>query len=102
MNEEAAAPDGWRARMARLGQLGLAVYLSTTCISMITFLGLLHFGFGEKLAWLNEHLPDGSTTVVGAYALTKIIQVPRIAFTVAFTPVLARWLGRELPTGARG
>jgi hypothetical protein len=65
---------------------------------MVTFLGLLHFGFGESLAWIHAYVPSGSTTVVGAYALTKLIQIPRIAFTVAFTPVLARWLGRDLPS----
>ncbi len=84
--------------MARLGRLGLVVYLSTTCVSMITFLGLLHFGFGDSLAWIHDYVPAGSTTVVGAYALTKLIQLPRIAFTVAFTPIVARWLGREVPS----
>jgi hypothetical protein len=102
MSADASTPagPGWRDRLAQLGRLGLIVYLSTTCVSMVSFLCLLHFGLGERLAWLDEHLPDGSGTIVGAYALTKLIQVPRIAFTVAFTPMLARWLGRETPPRA--
>ncbi len=86
----------------RLGTLGVGVYLGTTCVSMLVFLPLLHFGLADRLGPLQEWLPQGATTVVGAYALTKMIQVPRMLFTIAFTPLLARWLGRAVEAGEPG
>ncbi len=116
----------WKAKLAPYGKLGLFVYLGTTCVSMIVFLTLLNLGFRESIiGWIGatEHfarahvgtgvadfiarsgnVSGGSTTLVAAYVITKLIQVPRIMLTVAITPVIARLLRREptsdAPTGA--
>jgi hypothetical protein len=107
---------GWKAKLAPYGRLGLYIYLGTTCVSMVVFLTLLHFGFRDTLVgWIaaseqfaranvgagvadfiasTGSLSGGSTTVVAAYAITKLIQVPRIMFTVAITPAVARYFRR--------
>ena len=104
----------WRSRLAPYGKLGVVIYLGTTCVSMIVFATLLHLGFRESLAGavtaatnaVRMHLGEGladavtptgnlaGTTFVAAYVLTKLVQVPRILFTVAVTPWVARRLAR--------
>lgn len=116
----------WKEKLAPYGKLGLFVYLGTTCISMIVFLTLLNLGFRDTvIGWIGAsenfarayvgvgiadfiartgNVSGGSTTVVAAYVITKLLQVPRIMLTVAITPVIARFLRREpasdAPTGA--
>jgi ACR3 family arsenite efflux pump ArsB len=108
----------WKARLAPYGRLGLMIYLGTTCVSMVVFGTLLHLGFRDPLAQalasvtgvVRNHLGSGladaltpsgnltGTTLVAAYVLTKLVQVPRILFTVAVTPWVARRLARESGT----
>lgn len=87
----AAKPSStsWPDRVKELGPLGLVVLFSTLVVSMLFFGTALHFGLGAQVPWLAEHLPAGATTVVGAYALSKLITVPRIILTVAITPWIA-------------
>jgi hypothetical protein len=104
----------WKTRLEPYGKLGLVIYLATTCISMVVFGTLLHLGFRDTLAGavasgaslVRSHLgagladtltPSGNltgTTLVAAYVLTKLVQVPRILFTLAITPWVARRLAR--------
>ena len=104
----------WSKRLAPYGRLGLMIYLGTTCVSMVVFATLLHLGFRDALAGavtsaaniVRAHLGEGladaltptgnlaGTTLVAAYVLTKLVQVPRILFTVAVTPWVAQRLAR--------
>lgn len=81
--------------MELYGRVGIGVYVS---LCLLTFGGaflLLRVGLQDQLpASILAFLPAGGTTLIGAYALYKAMQVPRIALAVLITPVIARWLGR--------
>lgn len=77
------------------GRVGLGIYV---VLCLVTFGGsflLLRAGLQDLLpAAVLEYLPADGTTFIGAYALYKSMQIPRIAVALAITPVIARWLGR--------
>lgn len=80
--------------MELYGRLGLAVYLVLCLVTFGAAFALLRAGLQEMLpAWILAYLPADGTTFLGAYALYKAMQVPRIAFALVVTPILARWLG---------
>ena len=85
----------WKERLAALGTIGLVVHFSVffTCIGLMA-VGI-RYGLLELIPWLAERLPADATTLVGAYALSKVLTIPRLALTCAVTPVVARVLGRE-------
>lgn len=86
----------WKDRLEELGRIGLFVHLAGFVVCMIAMSVGIQHGLLASWPWLAEHLPTGATTLVGAYALTKALSVPRIVITVTITPFLARVLGRPL------
>ena len=81
--------------MELYGRLGIGVYVVLCLVSFGAAFLLLRAGLEQMLpTWLLTYLPADGTTFIGAYALYKAMQVPRIAFAIAVTPIIARWLGR--------
>lgn len=66
------------------GTIGLVVYLTTTVLVYVGFWIALQFGWR----------PSGTAGNVGywlaAYGVAKVTQIPRIAGSIAITPVIAR------------
>lgn len=81
--------------MELYGRLGIFIYVGLCLVTFgVSFL-LLRAGLQDVLpASVLAWLPTDGTTFVGAYALYKALQIPRIAVALAITPVIARWLGR--------
>lgn len=90
---------GLKARLANLlevyGRVGMGVY---GVLMLVTFAGsyfVLQAGLQDMLpASVLAWLPADATTFIGAYALYKGLQPPRIAAALVITPIIARWLGR--------
>jgi hypothetical protein len=95
----AAQPLSLGERLKALGPLGLGIFLCTYVVSMVTFSLALHFGLQERIPWLGEHLPAGATTLLGAYALTKLLTLPRMALAIFLTPWVARLRARGSAAG---
>ncbi|MFZ5475588.1 MAG: FAM210A/B-like domain-containing protein [Myxococcota bacterium] len=89
----AATRPSWKQRLEQYGKLGFVVYFSIFFLTIGLFAAMLKLGFAERIPWLASHAGDGAT-LVAAYALTKLVQVPRIALTLAITPVIARRMGK--------
>ncbi|MDP2308656.1 MAG: DUF1279 domain-containing protein [Pseudomonadota bacterium] len=88
-----------KAKMKNLmdlyGRLGIAVYVVLCVVTFGVAFVLLRAGLQELLpAWILSYLPADGTTFIGAYALYKAMQLPRIALALLVTPIIARWLGR--------
>ncbi|MFN7144507.1 MAG: FAM210A/B-like domain-containing protein [Myxococcota bacterium] len=87
--------------MELYGRLGVGIYVA---LCLVTFGGafvLLRAGLQDMLPpALLAYLPAEGTTFLGAYAIYKGLQLPRIALALAITPIVARWLGRA-PEAAR-
>lgn len=87
--------------MELYGRLGVAIYVA---LCVVTFGGafvLLRAGLQDLLPpAILAYLPADGTTFLGAYAIYKGLQIPRIAIALAVTPMVARWLGR-VPEAAR-
>jgi hypothetical protein len=81
--------------MELYGRLGITIYVVLCLLTFGLAFMLLRFGLQDQLpAWILEYLPADGTTFLGAYALYKAMQVPRIAVAVLVTPIIARWLGQ--------
>lgn len=91
----------WKQKLEVYGRLGLYVYVVLYVGSLATFFVLLQMGVQDRVPWIAEHVGSGAS-IGGAWLLNKVIQVPRILATLAITPVVARWLGRELPLDVEG
>lgn len=77
------------------GRLGIAVYAVLMVVTFGACFLLLRAGLEQMLpAWLLAYLPADATTFLGAYALYKAMQVPRIAIALVVTPIIARMMGR--------
>lgn len=77
------------------GRVGIGVYVALCVLTFGAAFLLLRVGLQDQFpAWLLAYLPADGTTLIGAYALYKAMQVPRIAVAVVITPIIARWLGR--------
>ncbi len=83
------------------GRLGVGIYVGLCLLTFGASFVLLRAGLQDVLpAALIRYLPAEGTTWIGAYALYKGLQLPRIAVALAITPVIARWLGRVPTTEA--
>ena len=71
------------------GKLAIVIYLVLWAIVVAATLGAIAFGLtGEKV--------DGLwAMIVASWVMAKITQIPRIAATVALTPVVSMWLKRK-------
>jgi hypothetical protein len=88
-----------RARLKQLmdmyGRLAVGVYIAIYALTLAGFFLLLRAGLQHHLPdWLTTVLPAEGTTFVGAWAMAKVLQIPRIALALAVTPLVARLLGR--------
>jgi hypothetical protein len=83
----------WKQRLEQYGKLGIGIYFGIFFLTLGGFTAMLKLGLTESIPWLATHAGDGAT-LVAAYALTKLVQVPRLAATLAITPVVARRLGK--------
>lgn len=96
------AATAWKERLAALGTVGLVVHFSIFGLCIAAMAAGIRYGLLELVPWLAERLPNGATTFVGAYALTKVLTIPRLALTCAVTPLVARLLGRSAPAEPAG
>lgn len=97
--------DRLKRLVEEYGRLAIVFHFAVWfgCIGLMTV--LLHLGFGESLPatleeasvpgaqWMAEHLGAFGISLTGGYALTQLLKIPRIALTLALTPILARRLG---------
>ena len=82
-------------QLERYGKVGFGVYLTLMVVTFLGSLFLIRAGVIEHLpGWLRNNLPADATTAIGAYALYKSMQIPRMALAVAITPFVARVLKR--------
>lgn len=86
----------WKQRLEAYGRVGFYVYLAIWLGTLAVFFTLLELGLQDELPWLAEHAGQGAS-LAGAWLLTKVVQVPRIAATLAVTPAVARWTKRGPP-----
>lgn len=84
---------GWKQQLEAYGRIGLYVYFAIFAGTLVAFFAALKLGLQDSVPWLAEHAGEGAT-LAGAWLLTKLVQIPRIAATLAVTPVVARWTGR--------
>ncbi|MDP2313745.1 MAG: DUF1279 domain-containing protein [Pseudomonadota bacterium] len=81
--------------MELYGRLGIGIYVVLCVLTFGVAFALLRAGLQELMpAWVLAYLPTDGTTFIGAYAIYKALQLPRIALAVLVTPIIARWLGR--------
>lgn len=90
----------WKKELERYGNIGIIVYLSIFVITMASMVAALEFGLVSSLPWFRDHpeVTQGAT-FVAAWAMTKVLQIPRILLTLGLTPLLARWTGRVASPG---
>ena len=84
----------WRRRLEVYGRLGIYVYIVIWLTTIAAFAVLIEMGLTQRIPWLAEHAAGGGATLVVAWALAKVLQIPRIALTLAVTPVIAKWIGK--------
>jgi hypothetical protein len=76
------------------GFLTIAVYLSTSVVSMAVFSIAIQTGLGEALSKRYDVDLSGAgglgATLFAAWVMTKATQIPRLFATLALTPVVAR------------
>jgi hypothetical protein len=91
----------WKKELERYGNIGLVVYLSIFVLTMGIMITVVETGSVNALPWFRDHpeITSGATWVA-AWAMTKVLQVPRILLTLALTPMIARWTGRSVSPGA--
>ena len=70
--------------VATYGAVGLAVYLTSTCLVYVVFL------LGLQAGWKPSGFVAGSGVWVAAYVGTKVTQPFRIVGAMAVTPLLTR------------
>lgn len=81
-------PKKLKDLVLELGAIGLAVYLTTTVLVYVGFWIALQFG------WRPESATGTAGYWIAAYVTVKATQIPRIAVTVAVTPLIARFYDR--------
>jgi hypothetical protein len=86
-----------RGQLESYGRLGLGVYFTLWAVNVAVFFVVLRLGLQDRVPWVAEHIGTDGATLVGAWALGKLMMVPRIALAVAITPIVARWMGRTPP-----
>ena len=98
--------DRMKALFEAYGRLAVVLHFTVwfACIGLCT--ALVHLGLGATLpgvlesaavpgaAWMADHLGAFGLALTGGYAITQLLKLPRIALTLALTPVLARRLGQ--------
>ena len=78
------------------GRRALAFYVVLCVVNFALVFMLLRAGLQDLLpASVLAYLPAEGTTFIGAYAIYKAMQLPRIAFALLVIPFAARWLGRS-------
>lgn len=87
----------WKAELARYGWVGLGVHYVGGALFLVTIYVLLSMGFQDRIPFLAEHIGEDAALLAGSYAAYKALMVPRLAVTVALTPLVARVVRR--PTG---
>ena len=86
--------------MALYGKLAIIIYLSIFFLVFLSFYLAIEAGVDlESWSLFKGRLGQAGQVVI-AYAATKITQPIRIAVTVALTPLVARFLGKEREDGA--
>ncbi len=81
--------------IALYGKLALIIYFTIFVLVFFGFYFALQAGVDlESWSMFEDRLGQAGTAVV-AYVATKITQPIRIAATVALTPMIARFLGKE-------
>lgn len=91
--------------VARYGRLAIYLHFGVYLLCLCGATAAIHLGAGTLFpgldeldlagaAWLAERWGAFGLSLAGGYACTQLLKLPRIALTLAFTPVLARWLGR--------
>ena len=74
------------------GKIALVIYLTLWGLVVAITLGAIALGFtGEKVSGI-------WAMFVASWVAAKITQLPRIAATLALTPVVAAWLRRNEPS----
>ena len=74
------------------GKIALVIYLVLWGLVVVGTIGAIALGLtGKKV--------DGVwAMIVASWVMAKVTQLPRIAATIAMTPVVSAWLGREKKT----
>ena len=76
------------------GRRALLLYVALCAVNFTLVFVLLRAGLQDLLpASVLAYLPANGTTFLGAYAIYKAMQIPRIAFALVVIPVVARWIG---------
>lgn len=82
--------------LARYGRIGIIVYLSIFGLTLFGFWTLLTTGVDIRTWSFFSGLGDVGPIGL-AYAATKITQPIRIALTVIVTPLVGRFIPKEIP-----
>jgi hypothetical protein len=84
-----------KGQLHRYGKVGIGVYLVLMAVTFAGSFLLIRAGVVHHLPeWILSRLPADATSAIGAYALYKSMQLPRMAIAVAITPLVARLLGQ--------
>jgi 4-amino-4-deoxy-L-arabinose transferase-like glycosyltransferase len=84
------------------GRRAFYLYVGICLVNFGVVFGLLRAGMQDLFpASILAYLPAHSgATLIGAYAIYKAMQIPRIAFAVVVIPILTRWIWRAPPAVA--
>jgi hypothetical protein len=97
--------DRLKRLVEEYGRLAVILHFAVwfACIGLGTT--LVHLGFGDSVRatleeaavpgarWMSDNLGTFGISLTGGYAITQLLKFPRIALTLALTPILARRLG---------
>jgi uncharacterized membrane protein len=98
-----------KALIEQYGRLAIVLHFAVWIACVGLFTAVFHLGFGGDLpgalaeadvpgtAWLAEHLGAFGFALTAGYAVTQVLKLPRIALTLALTPILARRFGHVAP-----
>jgi hypothetical protein len=71
------------------GKIALVIYLVLWAAVILGTFGAIAFGFtGEKVSGVWAML-------LASWVIAKITQIPRVAATIALTPVVASWMRKQ-------
>jgi len=78
------------------GRRAFYLYVGICLVNFGVVFALLRAGMQDLFpASILSYLPaHGGATLIGAYAIYKAMQIPRIAFAVVVIPILTRWIWR--------
>lgn len=102
-----------KALFERYGRLAVVLHFSIWFVSIALLSTLTHFGLTTRFggldaavvpgaAWLEARLGTVGLALAGGYAANQLLKVPRIALTLALTPMIARRLGVPPAAGRAG